>query len=102
MKKVSNRKKIYDERRKIYERMMKETNPEVLEALAKAYGDNIKASTPESNMVEIIKVAAIVGTGILSAATTIYVAKLTLSYESQGKIFSKMYPYKGEIKTIKF
>lgn len=101
-KKISNKQKIMDERRNLYNRMMKETDPEIIEALAKAYGDNVKASTPESNMVEIIKVAAIVSTGILSAATTIYVAKLTLSYESQGKIFSKIYPFKGEVKTIKF
>ena len=101
-KKVSNKQKIMEERRKIYERMMNTSDPEVLEALAKAYGDNVKASTPESNGVEIAKIVAIAATGVLSAATTVYVAKLTLSYESEGKIFSKLYPYKGEVKTIKF
>ena len=100
-KKLSNKEQLRKERRDIYKRMMKEEDPEKLRSLASAYGDNVKATTPQDNTVEIVKIIAIAGTGVLSAATQIFIGKMTLSYESQGKIFSKLYPYKGDLKMIK-
>ena len=77
------------------------------DAMAKILTEYEKAHANEIQWAEILKIVAILAAAGISAATTVYVAKLTLSAEngkpicgvdsginSPGLVKSKVYPYK--------
>lgn len=101
-KKISNKKKMEEERRIIFDRIMNEKDPEMVDALSRVYGENSKSNTVNIDWIEIVKIGAILATGIMSVATQVYVAKQSLLFEETGTIRTKTYPYKGDVKVIKF